>query len=93
MIEFGYGVLMRASVLMSVLLYVHQKMTYFPSHFPFPFTNVVTSLVDFVTACKSLQRLCVIAGTADSKNPRTLLLRASVSYLLKTKSFWPKVVA
>ena len=51
---------------------------YFPSCFPFPFPkvttlslpNVVTSLVGFVTACKSLWRLRVIAGTSDSKKPK-----------------------
>ena len=31
--------------------------------------NVVTSLVDFLTACKSLWCLCVLVGAWDSKNP------------------------
>ena len=32
-------------------------------------TNSITSLVDYLTACKRLWRLCVVARTSDSKNP------------------------
>ena len=53
------------------------KMMYFPSPFPFLYTkvntlslpNVVTSLVNSLTAYKRLWRLCGLAGTSDSKNP------------------------
>ena len=54
------------------------KMT---SCFPFPYTkvtpslpNVVTSLVDFLTAYKSLWHLCVIARASNSKNPELYYL-------------------
>ena len=40
-------------------------------------TNVVTSLVDFVTKrYKRLWRLCIIAGTSDAKKPKTILLQS-----------------
>ena len=32
--------------------------------------NNITSLVDFLTTCKSLWRLCGFAGMSDSKNPK-----------------------
>ena len=32
--------------------------------------NVITSLVDFVTAYKKLWRLCAVAESSDSKNPK-----------------------
>ena len=47
--------------------------TCFPMFSPYPFpltyTDVFTSLVDFLDACKRLWRLCVVAGILDSKNP------------------------
>ena len=62
---------------MSVLLYVHLKNYVFPISLPFPLhqgntlslPNVVTSLVNFLTAYKRFWRLCGLAGTSDSKNP------------------------
>ena len=32
-------------------------------------TKAITSLVDILTACKRLLRLCVVAVTLDSENP------------------------
>ena len=63
---------------MFVLLYVHLKNDVFSISFPFPLyqgntlslTNVVTSLVDFLTACKRLWCLCIVAGKSDSLNPK-----------------------
>ena len=71
----GYIVLIRRSVYMSVLLYLHLKNDVFPISLPFPLYHlflpiVVTSLVDFLTACKRLRRLCILSGTSDSKNPK-----------------------
>ena len=63
---------------MSVLLYVHLKNDVFHISLPSPLyqgnntlslTKTITSLVNFLTAYKMLWRLCVIAGTSDSKNP------------------------
>ena len=52
-------------------------MTFFPIFLPSPLyqgntlslANAFTNLVYFLTACKGLWRLCVVAGTWDSKNP------------------------
>ena len=52
------------------------KTAVFPISLPFPLytgnntlslPNVITSIVNFVTACKRLRRLHVLAGTSDSK--------------------------
>ena len=48
----------------------------FPNSLPSPLhqgntlsvSNAFASLVDFLTACKKLWRLCILAGTSDSKN-------------------------
>ena len=65
------------------------KMMFFPSPFPLPYTKVTNTLsltnpVDFLTACKMLWCLCVIAGTSDSKNPK---LYYSDMYLVPCWSF------
>ena len=48
------------------------------SHLPslslIPLPIVITSLVDFVTACKSLWRLCGLARDVGFKRPKTILL-------------------
>ena len=75
---------------MSVILYVHLKNDIFPFPFPLPYTKVTTlsllncgtSLVNFLTACKRLWLLGVIAGTSDSKNPELYYLWSFIFYLL-----------
>ena len=47
------------------LLTTAWKMMYFPSRLPFP--NAVTLLVDFITACKRLWRLYILAGRRIQK--------------------------
>ena len=60
----------------SILIYVHLKNDVFSISLPLyqgntlSLPNVITSLVDFVTSYKLLWRLCVSAGTSDSKNPK-----------------------
>ena len=61
---------------MSIILCVHLKNDVFPISLPSPLhqgnplslTNAFTSLVNFLTGYKRLWRLCIVAGTSDSKN-------------------------
>ena len=79
--EFGYGVLIRESVHMSVLLYMHQKrenfspslfFTLFQGSTP-PFTNFITCPHCFGTAFTSdvtpQSNSWEKGGASDSKNP------------------------
>ena len=61
-----------------VVLIRRLKIHVFPILLPFPLyqgntlalTNVVNSLVNFITAYKRMWHLCVVAGMSDSKSPK-----------------------
>ena len=77
-----YVVLIRRSVYMSVLLYVHLKNDVFPISLPLyqgntpSLTNVITYPHCFQTACKRLWCLYIVGGASDSKNPELYYLRS-----------------
>ena len=79
-----YVVLIRRSVYMSVLLYVHLKNDVFPISLFSPLyqvntpslTNVITYPHCFQTACKRLWCLYIVGGASDSKNPELYCLRS-----------------
>ena len=48
--------------------------------------NVVTSLVDFLTAYKKLWRLCVIGEESDSKNPKLYYFWTSLDF--RSPLYW-----
>ena len=77
MIQFGYVVLIRRSVYMSLLLYVHQKRDAFSLSLSLPshqgsllsLPNFVTYPVCFLTAYKMMSCPSFLAQVLDSKNP------------------------
>ena len=80
--------------LMSVLLFVHLKNDIFSISLPSPLylslTHAFTYLIDFLNACNKLGRLCVVAGTSNSKNPK-LYYSAIQKYVhLFFFTFWNK---
>ena len=84
---------------MFVLLCVHQKNDVFSISLSFPLSQGntlslpnVTSLVDFLTACKKLWLLCFVSLALDSKNPK-LYYYCPKPFLLPDHTTWMPSVA